>query len=75
MFLYNYCQRYAMRSAVLDFKSSEFIHYFLQRQGKAHQIAYRDCSGRFSLDVRLNRMLSARAASNLAYRCCMLPFS
>lgn len=42
-----------MRSAVLGFKNSEFIHYFLQTQSKAHQTAYRDCPGRFSLDVLL----------------------
>ena len=42
-----------MRSAILDFKNSEFIHTILKIQDKSHQIAYSNSSGTFSLEVRL----------------------
>ena len=41
-----------MRSVVLDFKDRIYSLRF-KIQFKPHKIAYRDCSGTFSLDVRL----------------------
>lgn len=59
-------KRCAMRSVVLDFKNSEFIHKFLKIQVKPHQIAYSYCSCTFSLEVRLKSMLVDIPRSNLA---------
>ena len=51
----------AMRSAVSDFKNSEFIHFVFKIRIEPHQIAYSDCSGTFSLDVRLEPYVGRQA--------------
>ena len=48
----------AMRSKVLDFKNSEFIHILFKIQFKPDQIAYRLGWSSFSLDVRLKPLLN-----------------
>ena len=50
-----------MRSAVSDFKNSEFIRFVFKIRLEPHQIAYSDCSGTFSLDVRLEAYVIRKA--------------
>lgn len=64
-----------MRSKVLDFKNSEYIHIFFKIQDKPDQIAYRLGWSLFSLDVRLKPLVRLEVRAIWHSACVEVHFS